>query len=239
MGARLADYYLKLPGVMRRQVFERLKRFLPVSSTAVPKGLFLRRFLSHAEKTPAERHHIWFGMFNPTELDQLFSPDWAGPKPPSSQIYSPLAPILEGARFDETVGEMLYLDYRLYLEDDLLVKVDRASMAASLEVRVPLLDDDVVAFAAPLPRQFKIRGNTTKYLLRQVLYRYLPQSLFDRPKAGFALPLGEWLRGPLRDWAEPLLRLDNGRGDLDRHSCIPCSERIVLRTDTTAARCAS
>ena len=85
MGARLADYYLRLPGVVRRQFFGRLKRFLPVSSTAVPKGLFLRRFLSHAEKNPAERHHIWFGMFNPTELDQLFSPDWAGRGPPAAK----------------------------------------------------------------------------------------------------------------------------------------------------------
>ena len=90
LGARLADYYLQLPGVVRRQIFGRLQRFLPVSSTAVPKGLFLRRFLSHAEKDAAQRHHIWFGMFNPTELDQLFSPDWVGPQPPSSEIFSPL-----------------------------------------------------------------------------------------------------------------------------------------------------
>ena len=157
MGARLADYYLKLPGWVRRQFFGRLQRFLPVSSTAVPKGLFLRRFLSHAEKNPAERHHIWFGMFNPTELDQLFSPDWAGPRPPTSEIFSPLARVLEGARFDETVSEMLYLDFRLYLEDNLLVKVDRASMACSLEMRTPFLDHRLIEFAEGLPSELKVR----------------------------------------------------------------------------------
>ncbi|HXW14340.1 MAG TPA: asparagine synthase (glutamine-hydrolyzing), partial [Terriglobia bacterium] len=193
MGARLADYYLKLPGVVRRQVFGRLKRFLPVSSTAVPKGLFLRRFLSHAEKNPAERHHIWFGMFNPTELDQLFSPDWAGPRPPSSVIYSPLARVLEGARFDETVSEMLYLDFRLYLEDNLLVKVDRASMACSLELRTPFLDHRLIEFAEGLPGQFKVRGFQLKYILKKAVERWLPKEIVYRQKRGFSVPIASWM----------------------------------------------
>ena len=198
MGARLADYYLKLPGVVRRQVFGRLQRFLPVSSTAVPKGLFLRRFLSHAEKTPAERHHIWFGMFNPTELDQLFSPEWAGPRPPSSQIYSPLARVLEGARFDETVGEMLYLDFRLYLEDDLLVKVDRASMACSLELRTPFLDHRLIEFAEGLPTNLKVRGFKLKYILKKAVERWLPKEIVYRQKRGFSVPIASWMRNELR-----------------------------------------
>ncbi len=198
MGARLSDYYLRLPRVVRRQVFERLKRFLPVSSTAVPNGLFLRRFLSHAEKTPAERHHIWFGMFNPEELDLLFSPDWSGPKPPSSQIYSPLAPILEGARFDETVGEMLYLDFRLYLEDDLLVKVDRASMACSLELRTPFLDHRLIEFAEGLPTRLKVHGFQLKYLLKKATERWLPKEIVYRQKRGFSVPIASWMRNELR-----------------------------------------
>jgi asparagine synthase (glutamine-hydrolysing) len=211
MGARLAEYYLKLPGVMRRQVFDRLKRFLPVSSTAVPKGLFLRRFLSHAEKAPAERHHLWFGMFNPTELDQLFSPDWAGPQPPSSQIYSPLARVLEGACFDETVSEMLYLDFRLYLEDNLLVKVDRTSMACSLELRAPFLDHRLIEFAEGLPGQLKVRGFVLKYILKKAAERWLPKEIVYRQKRGFSVPIASWMRNELRPLVDETLGEDKLR----------------------------
>jgi asparagine synthase (glutamine-hydrolysing) len=211
LGARLADYYLKLPGVVRRQVFGRLKNYLPVSSTAVPKGLFLRRFLSHAEKTPAERHHIWFGMFNPTELDQLFSPDWAGPSPPSSVIYSPLARVLQGARFDETVSEMLYLDFRLYLEDNLLVKVDRASMACSLELRTPFLDHRLIEFAEGLPSQLKVHGFQLKYILKKAVERWLPKEIVYRQKRGFSVPIASWMRNELRPLVDETLGEDKLR----------------------------
>ncbi len=205
LGARLAEYYLKLPGVMRRQIFGRLHRFLPVSSAAVPVGLFLRRFLSQAERTPAERHHIWFGMFNPTELDQLFSRDWAGPKPPSDQIFSPLERILEGVRFDETVSEMLYLDFRLYLEDNLLVKVDRASMASSLELRTPFLDHRLIEFAEGLPGNMKVRGFTLKYILKKAVERWLPKEIVYRQKRGFSVPIASWMRNELRPLVDETL----------------------------------
>ncbi|MGD0223895.1 MAG: asparagine synthase (glutamine-hydrolyzing) [Terriglobia bacterium] len=211
MGARLADYYLKLPGWVRRQFFGRLQRFLPVSSTAVPKGLFLRRFLSHAEKNPAERHHIWFGMFNPTELDQLFSPDWGGPRPATSEIYSPLARVLEGARFDETVSEMLYLDFRLYLEDNLLVKVDRASMACSLEMRTPFLDHRLIEFAEGLPSELKVRGFQLKYILKKAVERWLPHEIVYRQKRGFSVPVASWMRNELRPLVDETLNEDKLR----------------------------
>ena len=205
LGARLADYYLRLPGVLRRQVFARLQRFLPVSSKAVPLGLFLRRFLSHAEKNPAERHHIWFGMFSPTELDQLFSPDWAGPQPPTSEIFSPLARALEGTRFDETVSEMLYLDFRLYLEDNLLVKVDRASMACSLELRTPFLDHRLIEFAEGLPGNLKVRRFQLKYLLKKAVERWLPNEIVYRQKRGFSVPIASWIRNELRPLVDETL----------------------------------
>jgi len=124
-----------------------------------------------------------------------------GAREPATLLNRPdLLPALPSLR-----EQMMYLDMMTYLPDDILVKVDRASMAVSLEARVPLLDHRVVEFAWRVPTELKYREGQSKWLLRQVLYRYVPKELMERPKKGFAVPIEHWLRGPLRDWAEALL----------------------------------
>jgi len=198
IGAWLAGYYLRLPRLLRREFFARLKRFLPLSTGAVPLGWYLRQFLDYVERPPAQRHAIWFGMTSPEGLDQLFAPDWCGPKSPSREALAPLEGVLEGAAFECVLAEMPYLDFRLYLEDNLLVKVDRASMACSLEMRTPFLDHRLIEFAAGLPAELKVRGFELKYLLKKAAVKWLPRKIVYRQKRGFSVPISRWMRKELR-----------------------------------------
>ncbi|WP_341201692.1 asparagine synthase (glutamine-hydrolyzing) [Planomicrobium okeanokoites] len=100
---------------------------------------------------------------------------------------------------------MMYTDTKMYLPDDILVKLDRSSMANSLESRVPLLDYEIVEFAHNLPLKYKVKEKQSKWILKQVMYKYLPKELMDRPKKGFSVPIANWLRGPLKEWADDLL----------------------------------
>ena len=158
---------------------DRLLKLAEVLQHSNPE-LFYRALISHA-KHPSEI------VLNATEPQTILT-DRSGWPPVSD--------------FRE---RMMYLDAKTYLPDDILTKVDRASMAVGLEARVPLLDHRLVGFAQSLPMHMKIRNGQSKWLLRNMLYRYVPQSLIERPKMGFGVPIDQWLRGPLRDWAEDLL----------------------------------
>jgi asparagine synthase (glutamine-hydrolysing) len=149
-------------------------------------------------------------------LDDVFSSfldEWAGEASPVVGA----GPEDDGlCAFDLDAGpgapdavRMMYCDAMAYLPDDILCKVDRAAMAVALETRVPFLDHRVAELAARIPIGMKIKGGKGKHIVRQLLYREAPRALFERPKAGFAVPVGEWIKGPLRDWAEDLL--DEGR----------------------------
>ncbi len=120
---------------------------------------------------------------------------------PVSPLDDPLPPELA----DDPAARMMAQDMRSYLPGDILCKVDRAAMGISLETRVPFLDPEVLALSARLAPEMKIRNGQGKWVLRQLLYRHVPQALIERPKTGFSIPVGDWLRGPLRPWAEALL----------------------------------
>jgi asparagine synthase (glutamine-hydrolysing) len=132
----------------------------------------------------------------------------------------------------ELLDRMMLADQLTYLPDDLLAKLDRASMAVSLEVRAPLLDHRLVEFSWRLPHRFKLRDGVGKWILRQVLYRRVPQALVERPKMGFSIPIDRWLRGPLRKWADDLLSSE----ELERGGLLAAAPILRAWRDLQAGR---
>jgi len=141
------------------------------------------------------------------DMYRRLSSHWSKPSQLIRGVMEPPTCLTNGdlCQVPSATEQMMYLDSITYLPDDILVKVDRASMAASLEGRIPLLDPRIAELAWRLPLSMRVRQREGKWILRQVLYRYVPRTLVDRPKFGFGVPLASWLRGPLREWAEHLL----------------------------------
>lgn len=160
---------------------------------------------------PGDKLHKLAGMLaarSPEEVYLNLVSQWKHPAnlvPGASEPPTVLTDCERWAPLDSFESRMMYLDQMSYMPDDILVKVDRAAMGVSLETRVPMLDHRLVEFAWKLPMRMKIRDGQGKWLLRQLLYRYVPKEMIERPKMGFGVPIDAWLRGPLKDWAEALL----------------------------------
>ena len=158
-----------------------------------------------------EKIHKGAGVLSSESIQELYRGLTSTWKDPASLVVGATepetlltgnTPNLEGL---SDIEQMMALDILTYLPDDILAKVDRAAMRNSLETRVPMLDHNVVEFAWQLPIDYKLRDGVRKWPLREVLYRHVPKKIIERPKMGFSVPIGEWLRGPLQDWADDLI----------------------------------
>ena len=196
-----------VPLAVRRAMSGAL-RMMPVCAWDKAFGVVPRRW---RVPQPGEKVHKVARVMTYDQPDQLYREllsQWDRPDQAARHGSEPPGVLADAALPRDIPGfipRMQYLDTVTYLPDDILVKVDRATMAVALEGRVPLLDHRVVEYAWSLPLEAKVEGGVGKRLLRRVLDRYVPRRLIERPKMGFGVPIGDWLRGPLRDWAETLL----------------------------------
>jgi len=208
-GHRWAEIYSRVPGMLKTAIIEPLVRLLPVKTKNLSFDYKALRFITGAKYDPLVRHHVWFGSFTPEEQTQLLTA--AALAASDSDIYRDARRMLEECDAEDGVERMQNLDTRLYLAEDILTKVDRASMAVSLEVRAPFLDRRVAEYAASLPANYKLRGRKTKYILKRAVADLVPPFVTRRSKKGFGVPVAEWLKGKLRPLARDLLSQERVR----------------------------
>jgi len=185
---RLVPHYQRLPGAVRRGLFEPLARALPYGFHRIKTAV-----ANLSIEDWRERYVRWFGALSAAERDRL------------AVLRSPHAAPIETAPFDadprsSSLRRMLYFDQTSWLPDNLLERADRMTMAASIEARVPFLDHELAAYVSSLPDRYRVRGRTTKWILRAAARNLLPERILSRPKVGFRVPVGKWFRGPMRDF---------------------------------------
>jgi asparagine synthase (glutamine-hydrolysing) len=200
----LAEKYRKLPEFLRDSVIKEAVGFLPTSETTRSRVTGAKRFLQAASLPKVERYLAWLSVFGTEAKRSLYSETFQR-EIGTSHAGGLLAPWFARANGSGIVDASLLTDIMTYLPNDLLVKVDIATMAVSLEARSPFLDHHVIEFAASLPEKLKLRGLTSKYLLKQVLRKLLPSENLDRRKMGFGVPIGHWLRGKMQPFVREIL----------------------------------
>lgn len=201
---KLARIYEKIPTFLRKNFVETIVNNLPVSTGNMAFDFKAKRFVnSVATQDLIARHHSFFGSFTPGEQANLLT-DFAKSGADANQpdVYDGARRWLEVCDAENLIEQMQFVDQKFYLAEDILTKVDRASMWVSLEVRAPFLDHRVAEFAASLPANYKLNGNKSKFILKKAVAPMLPDFVVKRPKKGFGIPVATWLKGKLN----PLLR---------------------------------
>jgi asparagine synthase (glutamine-hydrolysing) len=199
----LSRYYEKLPQIMKSFVEAAVKK-LPVAFKNMSLDFRAKKFIHGIPYPPVERYYIWMGTFSPNEKKELLASGIKRGLEDLNSFYV-LHDYLRDKTFSSELGKLLYLDTKLYLQDGVLAKVDRASMAHGLEVRVPFLDHRFVELVTGLPEGLKLKGFTTKYLWKKAIRDRIPEEIRKRGKKGFGIPIAKWLCGELRDLMLELL----------------------------------
>lgn len=199
---RLVEYYENiLPAFVRQRIAPWLADLLPTSFNNISLDFKIRRFLSARGVPPVVRHHMWLGSFTPEQKAELLLP-WAQLR--EKDTYDVAFRHFWECNAKAPINQLLHCDMKLYLEGGMLPKVDRASMASSLEVRTPLLNHALLRYVAKIPHEFKLHHLETKFILRRALRSRLPAEILRRGKKGFNMPVAKWISGPLRPLVEDL-----------------------------------
>ncbi|MFN2501810.1 MAG: asparagine synthase (glutamine-hydrolyzing) [Pyrinomonadaceae bacterium] len=200
---KVAGAYGAIPAVVRSRLIEPVVARLPVSNKNLSFDYRAKRFVKSAGFDTVRRHHSWFGSFSIDDQGSLLTENVLTGG--SGDIYAGARDLLDICNAESEIERMQYLDINLYMAEDILTKVDRASMAVSLETRAPFLDPRIGEFAASLPLNYKLRGRKGKYILKRSLDGLLPREILTRSKKGFGIPIAAWLKGRLNPLMHDLL----------------------------------
>ncbi len=200
---KVAAMYDAVPKFLRAGVIEPLVNTLPVSTKNMAFDYKAKRFIAGSKFDAVTRHHAWFGSFSVDQHEHLLSRDVLAAT--SGDIYKGAKDLLQITDAVDEIERMQFLDLNFYMAEDILTKVDRASMAVSLETRAPFLDPRVAQLAASLPVDYRLRGSKGKYILKEAVKDLVPASIIRRSKKGFGIPIAEWLKGRLNPLLHDLL----------------------------------
>jgi asparagine synthase (glutamine-hydrolysing) len=195
---RLNSYFSCVPDAVKKFSARALAAMVPISNNYMSLNFKARRFFRGLDFPDEIRHQVWIGSFIPEEQRRLFLPGQGLDADPK-RIYDITGKFYQKAKKATSLDRAMYLYIKTYMTDDILAKVDRASMACSLEVRAPFLDTEFAEYAASIPDRFKLKGLGTKWILKEILKSKLPEGTISKSKQGFAVPVGKWLREDLKD----------------------------------------
>jgi asparagine synthase (glutamine-hydrolysing) len=202
LGDRVAAYYERLPHILRDKLIPSIVNLLPMQAGNYTLDYIAKKFVVGTNFPLSIRHYIWQAYLQANEVKGILSEE-------TENLFSDIQSYSNECNSDDIVEKAMFLDMKLYFPESILVKVDRASMAHSLEVRAPFLDKKLMEFVNSLPINFKLRGTTGKYLLKKLMKGLLPDEVLYRKKQGFTVPIGEWIRFELKDLTMELLQKSN------------------------------